>query len=154
MLERVRRENGGKVSMKARPTLSDVTGATLVRFETADGLKCNFDDDEAARTISHGGINFRGLRADVTGDMLEPYLYRLLRLDPHRFVFDLPSSMRGTGSARSGTRGNRNQEGFVFSRGADGKASGRPVGKVIFLPSDRKFSERDPACREDFERME
>jgi hypothetical protein len=138
---------------RPRPSLSDVTGATLVRFETADGLRYNFDDEEASRTIGHGGIDFRAMPGDASGDMLEPYLYRLLRLDPHRYVFDLPSSMRGTGSTRSGTRGNLEREGFVFMRGRDGKRDGRPVGKVIFLDRDRKFREGDPACRDDFERM-
>lgn len=141
------------MSSKARPSLSDVTGATLIRFETADGLKYNFDDAEAARTIGFGGIDFRAMPSTVTGDLIEPFLYRLLRLDPHRFVFDLPSSMRGTGSTRTGNRGNLEQEGFVFSRGSDGKRDGRPVGKVIFLNRDRRFREYDPECREDFERM-
>lgn len=136
-----------------RPSITDVTGSTLIRFETADGLKYNYDSEEAARTIGHGGIDFRALPGGAVGDVVEPYLYALLRLDPHRFVFDLPSSMRGTGSSRSGNRGSRDQEGFVFKRGADGKADGRPVGKVIFLTRDRKFSERDPSSRDDFERM-
>lgn len=140
-----------------RPSLSDVTGATLVRFERADGLTYNVNDEEAERTIGHGGIDFRALRGDVSGDLLEPYLYRLLRLDPHRYVFDLPTSMRGTGATRAGYRGAASagsKEGFVFLRGSDGKATGRPVGKIIFLSYDRKFKERDPQDRSDFERLE
>lgn len=138
--------------MKHRLSLSDVTGATLIRFETADGLKCNLDDEEAERRIGFGGVDFRALPGGASGDMIEPYLYRVLRLDPHRFVFDLPSSMRGTGSTRTGSRGSLDQEGFVFQRGVDGKAEGRPVGKVIFLNRDRRFREVDPECRDDFER--
>lgn len=132
---------------RTRATLSNITGATLVRFETADGLTQNIDSEEAGRRIDHGRINFRAM-AGVSGDDVVPYLYRLLSLDPHRFVFDLPSSMTTNGAVSSGSR-----EGFVFQRGAGGKADGRPVGKVIFLSYDRKFVERDPGDREDFEAM-
>ncbi len=85
----------------------------------------------------------------MSGDDVEPYLYRLLRVDPHRFVFDLPSSMKSNGAVSAGSR-----EGFVFARGPGGKPDGNPVGKVIFLTYDRKFSERDPADRRDFEEMQ
>lgn len=140
----------------ARPTIRDFTGGTVIRFETVDGLRYNIDDEEAARRVQHGGLAFRGMPGHITGDMVEPWLYGVLRLDPHRFVFDLPSSMKGTGSTRTGagrTSGAGTREGFVFQRGRDGKAEGRPVGKVIFMTTDRKFDERDPECREDFERM-
>lgn len=131
-----------------RASLSDITGATLVRFETADGLRHNIDDEEADRRISYGGVQFRALRGDISGEDVEAYLYALLRLDRARFVFDLPSSMKSNGAVSHGHR-----EGFVFQRGADGKATGRPVGKVMFLSYDRKFSERDPGDRHDWEAM-
>lgn len=133
-------------------SINDITGATLIRFETADGGARNIDNEEANR-IGFGDVKFRALPGGVTGDMMEPFLYHVLRLDPHRFVFDLPSSMRGTGSTRSGNRAGLDQEGFVFRRGADGKADGRPVGKVIFMNHDRQFREGDPGDRRDFERM-
>jgi len=125
----------------ARLSLSDVTGCTLVRFERADGLTYNEDP-----RINHGGIDFRALPPDAIGEHVEAYLYAVLRLDRARFVFDLPASMRG--HASMGER-----EGFVFNRGADGKATGRPVGKVIFLNRDRRFCEGDPESRADFEAM-
>lgn len=135
--------------MTARASLSDITGATVVRFESADGCSFNVNDAEAQRRIAYGDTKFRVLPGDVSGDQVEAYLYAILRLDRHRFVFDLPASMRSNGAVSGGHR-----EGFVFQRGADGRADGRPVGKVIFLTYDRKFRERDPSDRADFERME
>ncbi len=138
-----------------QPSLSDVTGATLVRFETIDGTRRSIDaNGDEAKAIQFGGMALRALPGQAQGDMLEPYLYKLLRLDPHRFVFDLPSSMRGTGATRVGAgggAGSGTREGFVFERGNDGKPNGRPIGKVTFLTYDRKFRERDPNSREDFE---
>lgn len=142
--------------MTPRPTLSSFTGATVVRFEMADGCSYNVNDDEAAARITYGDLKFRGMPGSVTGDMVEPYLYAISRLDPHRFIFDLPSSMKGTGSTRVGagaTSGAGSREGFIFQRGKDGKADGRPVGKVIFLTYDRQFREGDPTDRRDFEAM-
>ncbi len=140
-----------------RVSLCEVTGATLVRFETIDGMRRTFDEHgDEARQIQHGDLRLRALPAQAQGDMLEPYLYRLLRLDPHRFVFDLPSSMRGTGSTRvgGGSGGGGTREGFVFERGGDGRKDGRPIGKITFLTYDRKFKERDPNSREDFEAIQ
>jgi hypothetical protein len=96
-------------------------------------------------------VKFRALPSQAVGDLLEPYLYQVLRLDPHRFVFDLPSSMRGVGGSRvgAGGSGGGTKEGFVFERGKPD----HPVGKVIFLTTDRKFREADPESRADFERM-
>lgn len=143
--------------MTARASIRDFTGATLVRFEMADGGVCvNIDDEEAARRISYGDTKFRCMPGAVTGDMVEPYLYAISGLDPHRVLFDLPSTMRGTGSTRVGfgaTSGAGAREGFIFQRGEDGRAEGRPVGKVIFMTYDRRFSERDPESRDDFEEL-
>jgi len=139
--------------------LSDLCGHRLVRFEMADGTSYNIDDDEAARRIQHQSTMFRAVPGDVTGDVLLRYLYAVSRLDPHRFVFDLPSSMLGTGSTMSGAggsvRGNRTQEGFIHLRGSDGKpAHGtRPVGRVIFATQGERFRDDDPESRTDFERF-
>lgn len=133
--------------MNFRPSLSDVTGATLIRFERADGLTFNVDDEDARRTIGHGGIDFRAMPGTINGDMVVPYLYRVLRLDPHRFIFNLPKSMTSNGAVSAGSR-----EGFVHLRELG--TNSNPVGKVIFLTYDRKFTERDPGSRDDFERME
>lgn len=140
---------------RPQATLRDFTGATLIRFESADGLTVNVDDDEARRRIGFGDVKFRGMPGDITGPIVDAYLYRVLGLDPHRFVFDLPSSMRGTGSTRAGYGGSTagSREGFVFRRGKDGRAEGSPVGKVYFLTYDRKFREGDPESRADFEEL-
>lgn len=134
--------------MSARPTLRDFTGATLIRFESADGLRINLDDTEAQRRIEHGSMSLRGLPGHINGDLVEPYLYAVLRIDPHRFVWDLPRSMKSNGAVSGGER-----SGFLFARGQDGKAEGRAVGKVTFLTTDRRLREVDPESRADFEEM-
>lgn len=142
--------------MTRAPTLADFagSGATVIRYESA-GTAVHIDEREAARRIGHGGVKFRAMPGGVTGDDVERFLYACLGIDPHRFVFDLPSSVKGTGSARTGHGGAKpgDREGFVFARGDDGKATGSPVGKVIFLTSDRRFREGDPEDRRDFEAL-
>lgn len=153
------RSMGAIVRNTNRLHLSDLSGHRLVRFEMADGCSYNVHDDDAAHTIGHSETKFRAIPGDVTGDVLVAYLYRVSGIDPHRFVFDLPSSMGGTGSTRSGaggsTRGNRTQEGFIWLRGADGKPnmSTRPVGKVIFASPNERMRDDDPTARTDFERF-
>lgn len=143
----------------ARLRLSDLCGHRLVRFEMADGHSYNIDDEEAAKRIGHQEVIFRAIPGDVTGEMLIRYLYAVSRIDPHRFVFDLPSSVSGTGSARTGygggTRGNRTQEGFIHMRGPDGKPhpDARPVGRVIFATPGERMRDDDPESRADFERF-
>ena len=134
-------------------TLSQLSGHQLVRFEMADGGRINIDDDEADRRIGHQDVKFRHVPGDVTGERLLVLLYRVSGLDPHRFIFDLPSSMLGTGSTRSGTRGVLDQSGFIFARGPNGKATGNPVGKVIFAHPSEKLRDDDPTDRRDFERL-
>jgi len=134
-------------------TLSQLSGHQLVRFEMADGGRINIDDEEASRRIGHQDVKFRHVPGDVTGERLLVLLYRVSGLDPHRFVFDLPSSMLGTGSTRTGTRGVLDQSGFIFSRGVSGRASGNPVGKVIFARPSEKLRDDDPTSRQDFERL-
>lgn len=137
-------------------TLSALTGCTLIRYETADGCAQNLDEREAARRIEYGDIKFRPMPGDITGDLVEPFLYHVLRLDPHRFCFDLPASVKGVGSSRTGHggHGGGSREGFVFRRGGDGKPAGNPIGRLFFLSYDRKFAERDPTDRADFERLQ
>jgi hypothetical protein len=152
----VSRYDRERVVSMSRASLTDVTGATLIRFEMADGCRYNVDDDEARNRIGFGDLKFRAMPGAVTGDMVVPYLYAVSRLDPSRFVFELPSTMTGTGSTRVGagqTSGAGSREGFIFQRGETGKAEGNPVGKVIFMTYDRRFREGDPTDRRDFERM-
>lgn len=132
----------------SRPSLADFTGATVVRFESADGGKINLDDAEAQRRIEHGSLKFRGMPGQVNGELVIPFLYMALGIDQHRFVWDLPRSMTSNGSVSAGER-----SGFLFARGRDGKADGRAVGKVTFLTTDQRLRERDPESRSDFEEM-
>jgi hypothetical protein len=127
-----------------RLSIRDVTGCTLVRFETADGMRVNVDDDEAARRITSGGVNFRALPPEAIGPEIERYLYAILRLDEARFVFDLPRSLYGGRSAGD-------KSGTVHLR-ALGKNS-PPVGTVYFLTRDRRFREGDPEDRGNFEAL-
>lgn len=125
-------------------------GCTLVRAEMADGCTYNVDDAEAARRIEFGDVKFRAMPGGINGDLVIPFLYRVLRLDPHRFTFDLPSSITGNGSARTGYGGsssNGHREGFVFEKGKPD----HPVGRLFFLSVDRRFADRDPTDRKDFE---
>lgn len=113
----------------------------ILRFEFADG---------SARNIDHGEVKFRV--ADPQN--IDPLtLYQLSGLDPHRFVWDLPTSARGTGSSQTGTRGNRTIGGFAFRRGPDGKADGAPVCKVVWATQGEKFPDVDPQDRSYFERF-
>ena len=63
-------------------------------------------------------------------------LCRVFGLDPNRFYFDLPSSVRGTGSNMSGAggsgRGNRIINGYVMCAGYS-----EPVGKLTILKDAR-----------------
>jgi len=138
------------------PTIADFAGSggVVIRYESA-GTATHIDEREAARRIGHGGLKFRIMPGGVLGEDVDRFLYAALGIDPHRFVFDLPSSVRGTGSTRTGHGGAKpgDREGFVFARGKDGKPDGDPVGKVIFLTSDRRFREGDPESRTDFEAL-
>lgn len=130
------------------------SGATVIRYESA-GMAVNLTEEEARRRIGHGGIKFRAMPGGVIGEDVDRFLYACLGLDPHRFVFDLPSSVRGTGATRAGHGGAKpgDREGFVFRRGDGGKAEGEPVGRLFFLTRDRRFREGDPEDRRDFEAL-
>jgi hypothetical protein len=134
-------------------TIRQFTGATLIRAEFTDGRRVSLADDNPGRAIEHGETKFRAMPPQVIGDMVEQYLYRALGLDRARFVFDLPGSVKGVGSHRSGTggHGGGDRHGFVFRRGNDGKADGEPVGRIAFLTTDQKTRDGDPQDRHDFE---
>jgi hypothetical protein len=134
-----------------RRSLRDFTGATVIRFESADGCSYNVDDEEAQRRIGFGDTKFRAMPGSVVGrEDVHAYLYRVLGLDPHRYAFDLPSTVYGTGASRTGHGGGSgSREGFVFERGKPD----HPVGKLFFLTHDRRFREGDPECRADFEEL-
>ncbi len=64
-------------------------------------------------------------------------------LDPHRVLFDLPSSARGTGSAVAGAGGalreGRKLDGYVLDR-----ATRRPIGTIHFAFEGERFRDDDP----------
>lgn len=131
----------------SRPSLSSLpTGCTLLRFEGADGLTHNVDDDEARRRIGFGDTKFRAMPGGINGDLVEPYLYAVFRIDQHRFVWDLPRSVTSLGATSAGTR-----EGTLHTR--EGGRNSPPVGRVFFMTTDRRFAESDPSDRRDFEAM-
>jgi hypothetical protein len=76
-------------------------------------------------------------------------LCRTFNLDPCRFYFDLPSSVRGVGSLQSGaggsSRGNRMINGFVMMSGQD-----KPVGKLTIVTGGDRFKDVDPQGERDF----
>jgi len=136
-------------------TIRDFTGAYLIRAELTDGRKINVNDDEMRRPIAWGDVKLRAMPQSLVGHEVDVFLYRALGLDPHRFVFDLPGSVYGTGSHRSGAGGHAggDKEGFVFRRGDDGRKEGDPVGRIFFMTSDRRLREVDPQDRQDFEAL-
>jgi hypothetical protein len=79
-------------------------------------------------------------------------LCRAFGLDPNRFWFDLPSSVRGVGSiqaAYGGCWSARYQSGFVLMFGQD-----RPVAKLTICKPGERFADSDPHSREDFENLQ
>lgn len=97
--------------------------------------------DGAPRGILSGMGEWRGVR-----DFEHATLCRAFNLDPARFWFDLPSSVRGIGSNSTGSRGSRVINGFVMC--------GReptPVGKLTILQNDRTgLRDDDPMNERDF----
>lgn len=131
-------------------SISAARGRLLIRLEAVHGSGIN------GRTIDWGQDKIRALTADEAIDPL--VLCQAFGLDPHRVVFDLPSSARGVGSTVSGAggsgRGFRDVSGFVFARNPDtGKADGDPIAKVTFLTEGMQVRDRDPHDRRDFERL-
>lgn len=76
-------------------------------------------------------------------------LCRAFGLDPIRFYFDLPSTVRGIGSASTGAgskaRNNRLINGFVMMAG-----QAEPVGKLTIVRDGEKFADVDPLSSRDF----
>lgn len=75
-------------------------------------------------------------------------LCRTFALDPCRFYFDMPSSVRGVGSMQSGfggNRGNRLINGYVMMSGRS-----EPVGKLTIVTDSDKFKDVDPNSSQDF----
>ena len=78
-------------------------------------------------------------------------LWRAFGLDPNRFRFDLPASMRSinTGSTRQGFGEHTKKmriNGFIFQDGID-----EPVGVLTLIDESDKFSGKDPTTQADFE---
>lgn len=73
------------------------------------------------------------------------HLCRVFGLDPVRFYFDLPSSVRGTGSNASGSRGSRTINGYIMHAGLD-----KPVGKLTIVREGERFKDVDPTNERDF----
>ncbi|HTP98377.1 MAG TPA: hypothetical protein VMN56_03565 [Casimicrobiaceae bacterium] len=76
-------------------------------------------------------------------------LCRVFNLDPNRFYFDLPSSVRGVGRMSAGHGGNDGRSrlinGYVFCCGID-----EPVGKLTIVSSSDRFKDVDPTDPRDF----
>jgi hypothetical protein len=118
------------------PRSSGFSGQVPVRFEGAPGGP--FDGDG----------RWRGVR-----DFEHGTLCRTFGLDPHRFYFDLPSTVRGIGPNTRGAAmmagGRRRIAGFVFMSGRD-----EPVAKLTICFDAERFSDGDPSDRRDFFNLE
>lgn len=107
------------------------TGQVPLRFEGAPGTP--FEGDGRWRS---------------TPDFEHATLCRVFNLDPIRFWFDLPSSVRGIGANQTGHGGGasaRRINGFVHMAGWD-----RPVAKISVCLEDEKFKDVDPMNERDF----
>lgn len=72
-------------------------------------------------------------------------------IDPASYVFDLPSSARGVGSASSGAgglRGGRRISGYILH----GRTR-EPIGTVTFCDEHEKFRDVDPTDRREALRL-
>jgi hypothetical protein len=111
---------------------SSFNGLTPVRFDGAPGGPL------------HGDTKWRGVR-DITD---HGELCRVLSLDPIRFYFDLPSSVRRGGSTMSGAGGKRSGgliNGYVMMAGRS-----EPVGKLTIVTDGDRFKDVDPLSARDF----
>lgn len=76
-------------------------------------------------------------------------LCRVFNLDPNRFYFDLPSTVRGIGRSSVGAGGNDGRSriinGYVFAGGID-----EPVGKLTIVTDWDKFKDVDPTSGREF----
>lgn len=101
--------------------------------------------DGAPNGPFEGAAKWRGVP-----DFEHATLCRVFQLDPARFYFDLPSSVRGIGSSLSGVagahaHGRRLINGYVMMAGCDD-----PVAKLTVCFEGEKFTDRDPMNRHDF----
>lgn len=113
-------------------TSQSFTGQTPVHFE------------------GHPGGPFEGDGRWVgVKDFEHSTLCRALNLDPVRFYFDMPSSVRGTGSSSLGSGGQggkRTVEGFVFMAGRD-----RPVATLYVCRDSDKLRDINPLDAREYE---
>jgi hypothetical protein len=107
--------------------VSRFSGQTPVRFDGAPGSPWT------------GESKWRGVR-----DFEHGTLVRTFGL-PDCCCFDLPSSVRGTGSNSSGSRGSRIVNGFVMHPAFD-----KPIGKLTIVREADKFKDVDPTNERDF----
>lgn len=115
------------------PKTQRFSGAYPVRFDGAPGSPLEGDG------------KWRGCK-----DFEHATLCRAFNLDPNRFYFDLPSSIRGVGSSMSGVAGaqragRRLLNGYVMMAGRD-----EPVGKLTVCFDAERFSDVDPLSSSDF----
>jgi hypothetical protein len=115
------------------PTTRQFTGAIPFRWEGAPNGPFR------------GDVKFRGVK-----DLEHSTLCRAFGLDPIRFYFDIPSSMRGVGTNTNHARSRRTvQAGFVFMHGHSA-----PVAKLTIATEGDRFSDSDPMSQRDFENLE
>lgn len=117
----------------APPTSQSFSGQIPVRFNGApDGP-------------FSGETKWRGVK-----DFEHATLCRVFQLDPARFYFDLPSTVRGIGANMSGVAGahaagRRLLNGYVMMAGHD-----EPVAKLTVCFESERFTDRDPFNRNEF----
>ncbi len=114
------------------PRTASFSGQIPVRFEGAPGSP-----------LEGKGL-WRGVR-----DFEHGTLCRTFGLDPHRFFFDLPSTVRGIGPNQVGRgripTGRRRINGYVMMTGRN-----EPVGKLSICFDAERFRDDDPGDRRDF----
>ena len=88
---------------------------------------------------------WRGVRSFEHSDLCAAF-----SLDPCRFSFDLPSSVRGVGSNRGGhSDARRIVAGFVFMAGID-----EPVAKITICAEADRFADVDPNDPREWARLD
>lgn len=114
------------------PRSTAFSGQIPVRFDGAPGGPLE------------GDTRWRGV-----SDFEHATLCRVFALDPNRFYFDLPSTVRGIGPNNRGGAvmpgGRRLLNGFVFMAGRD-----EPVAKLTIVNEGERFADRDPLSARDF----
>lgn len=101
--------------------------------------------DGAPNSPFEGDAKWRGVR-----DFEHATLCRTFALDPNRFYFDLPSTVRGIGANARGAAnipsGRRLLNGFVFMAGRND-----PVAKLTICFDGETFRDVDPLDVRDFQ---